>query len=28
MNQGAESGQEVPHFHLHILGGRAMGAMG
>jgi histidine triad (HIT) family protein len=27
-NQGPESGQEVPHFHLHILGGRAMGAMG
>jgi histidine triad (HIT) family protein len=27
-NQGPESGQEVPHFHLHILGGRAMGGMG
>ena len=26
-NQGADSGQEVPHFHLHILGGRAMGPM-
>ena len=28
VNQGVEAGQEVPHFHLHILGGRAMGAMG
>ena len=28
VNQGAESGQEVPHFHLHILGGRAMAGMG
>jgi histidine triad (HIT) family protein len=27
-NQGPESGQEVPHFHLHILGGRALGPMG
>ena len=27
-NQGADSGQEVPHFHLHILGGRALGPMG
>ena len=28
VNQGPESGQEVPHFHLHLLGGRAMGTMG
>ena len=28
VNQGAESGQEIPHFHLHILGGRALGVMG
>ena len=28
VNQGAESGQEVLHFHLHILGGREMGSMG
>ena len=27
-NQGPDSGQEVPHFHLHILGGRKLGAMG
>ena len=27
-NQGPDSGQEVPHFHLHILGGRALGPMG
>lgn len=27
-NQGADSGQEVPHFHLHILGGRTLGPMG
>ena len=27
-NQGADSGQEVPHFHLHILGGRRLGVMG
>ncbi len=27
-NQGPDSGQEVPHFHLHILGGRRLGAMG
>jgi histidine triad (HIT) family protein len=28
VNQGADAGQEVPHFHLHILGGRRLGAMG
>ena len=27
-NQGVDSGQEVPHFHLHILGGRRLEAMG
>ncbi len=27
-NQGPDAGQEVPHFHLHILGGRPLGAMG
>ncbi len=27
-NQGADSGQEVPHFHLHVLGGRPLGSMG
>ena len=27
-NQGPDSGQEVPHFHLHVLGGRALGPMG
>ncbi|MCX7643805.1 MAG: histidine triad nucleotide-binding protein [Rhodobacteraceae bacterium] len=26
-NAGANGGQEVPHFHLHILGGRALGRM-
>ena len=26
-NAGANSHQEVPHFHLHILGGRALGPL-
>ena len=26
-NCGADAGQEVPHFHLHIFGGEALGAM-
>ena len=26
-NAGAHGVQEVPHFHLHILGGRVMGPM-
>ena len=26
-NTGLDGGQEVPHFHLHILGGRKLGAM-
>ncbi len=27
-NQGPDSGQEVAHFHLHILAGRRLGPMG
>ena len=27
VNQGPDSGQEVPHFHLHVLGGRRLGPM-
>ena len=27
-NQGADAGQIVPHFHLHLLAGRALGTMG
>lgn len=27
VNQGPNSGQEVPHLHLHLLGGRRLGAM-
>ena len=26
-NSGANAHQEVPHYHVHILGGRALGAM-
>ena len=26
-NTGAHGGQEVPHFHLHLLGGRRLGRM-
>jgi diadenosine tetraphosphate (Ap4A) HIT family hydrolase len=26
-NTGVNGGQEVPHFHIHILGGRALGPM-
>lgn len=26
-NCGLNGGQEVPHFHLHLLGGRALGPM-
>ncbi|MDD9911767.1 MAG: histidine triad nucleotide-binding protein [Alphaproteobacteria bacterium] len=26
-NIGADGGQEVPHFHLHILGGHKLGAL-
>ena len=27
MNCGAHGGQEVPHFHVHIFGGRPLGRM-
>lgn len=27
INQGPHSGQEIPHLHLHLLGGRALGPM-
>ena len=27
INSGANSGQEVPHYHVHILGGRGLGPM-
>lgn len=27
MNTGLNGGQEVPHFHAHIIGGRALGPM-
>jgi histidine triad (HIT) family protein len=27
VNTGAHGGQEVPHFHVHILGGKAVGPM-
>lgn len=26
-NMGPDSGQEVPHFHVHLLGGRPLGRM-
>lgn len=26
-NTGDHGGQEVPHFHVHVLGGQVMGAM-
>ena len=26
-NTGADSGQEVPHFHVHLFGGRPLGRM-
>jgi histidine triad (HIT) family protein len=26
-NAGADSGQEVPHFHMHLLAGKPLGAM-
>lgn len=26
-NTGVDGGQEVPHFHVHVLGGRSVGPM-
>ncbi|HBR69232.1 MAG TPA: histidine triad nucleotide-binding protein, partial [Rhodospirillaceae bacterium] len=26
-NTGLNGGQEVPHFHVHLLGGRSLGPM-
>lgn len=28
VNQGPNSGQEIPHLHLHLLGGKRLGPMG
>lgn len=28
LNQGRDSGQEIEHLHLHLLGGQSLGAMG
>ena len=28
VNQGPDAGQEVVHLHVHVLGGRRLGAMG
>src|SRR6058998_1701415 len=28
VNQGSDAGQEVAHLHVHLLGGRKLGAMG
>ena len=28
INNGPDGGQEVPHLHLHLLGGRALGGLG
>ncbi len=28
INQGDNSGQEVPHLHMHLLGGKRLGGMG
>jgi len=28
VNQGPDGGQEVAHLHMHLLGGRRLGAMG
>ena len=28
INQGSDAGQEAPHLHLHVLGGRRLWAMG
>jgi len=28
INDGEDAGQEVPHLHVHVIGGRKMGALG
>jgi len=28
LNQGTDSGQEIEHLHMHLLGGQRLGAMG
>ena len=28
LNQGPDSGQEIEHLHMHLLGGQPLGAMG
>ncbi len=28
LNQGDDSGQEIEHLHMHLLGGRKLGVMG
>ena len=28
LNQGSDSGQEIEHLHMHLLGGERLGAMG
>ena len=28
LNQGQDSGQEIEHLHMHLLGGQPLGAMG
>ena len=28
INQGGDGGQEVPHFHMHVLGGQHLGGLG
>jgi diadenosine tetraphosphate (Ap4A) HIT family hydrolase len=27
VNQGTDAGQEVPHYHIHLLGGGRLGKM-
>ena len=28
INQGKDGGQEVPHLHMHVMGGRRLGGLG
>ena len=28
LNQGLDSGQEIPHLHMHLLGGKRLGVLG